>query len=384
MNYLKLLCAALAVILFCGCSDNDDSTPQILEILSPANADIAFGSETPLSTTVAFHSSASWTAEVSGTGFTISPKYGNGSDAAQEITITAESNFQETENPGLLTISSGNKKLTVTITQAAYAGFNQVAANARLAVNKFTAFDVASIDENAGTVEFCDELNCYSSGWFAWNEEWQTKTYTNGGKRYRLPTALEMQLLMPGYDNQDHVYFGHQISNSMKEFLPATIFGCPGGEGTSYFKTSSEKIEVGTNPQFNYACYALRFMGTEQRSAYFYRWYNSGSETDAYLAIRIKAVDNDDCDIADIADNDEFWKENYIQYNIPACGMNFSGSIFLSGASGDYWTGTRGGLDTTNPSANDYSITLTFADNYGFLGDSNHENFLNVRMVEAE
>lgn len=354
----------------------------------------------PDAATVTFRSSGAWTATVQSSAsdgskwISATPESGAGSDSEQHLQITALANPDPTVRNGSLILSSGDLHLEITITQAAAApgpepepdpGYNQAELNAKLAVNRFTPFDVASLDEEKGTVEFCTALNCTSSAWFAWNEDWATKTYTSGGKRYRVPTALEMQLLMPGYDNDQHVYFLNPIENDLKEFLPEEIFGLPGGEGTSYFRSSGQKIEVGTDPAEAYGLYALRFMGTGQRSAYFYRWYNAGSETDAYLSIRIKAVPGDDTyTIEEIADNEAFWSEEYIEINIPACGMNFSGSILLPGASGDYWTSTGGGLDSTNPGRDGYAITLTFTDSYGYLGDSNKTNLLNLRMVEAE
>lgn len=157
-----------------------------------------------------------------------------------------------------------------------------------------------------------------------------------------------------------------------------------GGEGTSLFRSSAQKIVVGTDPAEAYGIYALRFLGTAQRSAYFYRWYNTGSETDAYLSVRIKALPDDTRTLAHIADNEAYWSTEYIEFNLPACGMNFSGTIMLPGVSGDYWTSTSGGLDPNNPASDDYAITLTFAENYGFLGDSNKTSLLNLRLVEAD
>lgn len=236
-------------------------------------------------------------------------------------------------------------------------------------------------------MEFCTSLNDEDSGWFQWNADWETKTYSNGGKTYRLPNVYEMLLLIPGYDGRDeHVVFSIPVDNSVTEALPEEILGGGGGKGTSYFRTSAKKIEVGTDPALSYGVYALRFMGTEQRSAYFYRWYNAGSETDAYLSIRIKAVADDSCTIDEIADNDEFWSGEYIEIKMPACGMNFgSGSIILPGASGDYWTCTDGGL---NPDPmvprDDYAMSCTFTDSNAFVGDSNKENWQNVRMIEVK
>ncbi len=257
--------------------------------------------------------------------------------------------------------------------------------NARLAVNRFAAFDVASIDEPNARIEFCTKLDCSSSAWVAWNEAWTTKTYTDGSKRYRVPSATEMQLLLPPYDDANHICFSTPIDNTLRESLPEEILGGKGGDGISHFRTSSAKIAVGTDPAEAYAVYALRFLGTEQRAAYFYRWYNTGSETDAYLAIRIKALPDDTtCTLDAIADNAAFWSDDCIAIDLPACGMNFSGSILLAGASGDYWTATEGGLDPANPARDSYAVSLTFTDSYSYVSDANKTNLFNLRMVETD
>ena len=347
--------------------------------------------------TVTFVSSDSWSANVEyatdDKGWvTLSQQYGDGAEAEQNLTISLKANPNQTTRDASLIISSGaNPEIRISIKQAATQDsgteepeeptWNQQDANAKLAVSNFAKFDAASIDEAAGTVEFCTELNCTSSGWFEWNANWTTKTYTaDDGKQYRVPTALEMQLLVPGYDDTDHVYFSSPIDNSMQERLPDEILGGKGGESTSYFRTSTEKIEVGTDPALAYVVYALRFTQTEQRSAYMYRWYNSGSETDAYLAIRIKALPDDETYTLDeIVDNEEYWNAEYIEIDLPACGMNF-GSVLLQGASGDYWTSTDVGLNGSD----EYAPNLSFTDSYSWIGDNRKTNLLNIRMVAAE
>ena len=380
--------ALLSALFFAGCSDNDDPQPQPgeLEIVSPTSKTIVFDAEATSSATIVFRSTEAWTAEIEGTGFAVSATSGNGSETNQTLEVTAQPNINETEIPGTLTITSGDKELSIAITQAAAEApsFDQAAANAALAVNRFTPFNVASLDEEAGTVEFCTEVNNTSSGWFEWNEEWPGKTYSNGGKEYRVPTALEIQLLMPGYDGLNHVYFSGTVDNSLEESLPDDILGGQGGDGTSYFRTSAEEIEVGTDPQMAYGVYALRFMGTAQRSAYFYRWYNTGSEADAHLSIRIKAVADDNCTLDKIADNDAFWSDEYIEFKLPACGMNFGGEPLLIGYNGDYWTSTSGGFNQENPEISEYAMCMTFTDTAGYISDSSKTNTGNLRLVEAE
>lgn len=190
-----------------------------------------------------------------------------------------------------------------------------------------------------------------------------------------------MQLLMPGYAEPYRVGFTKSIDNlTLNEKLPEEM----GGESTSVFRTSANKIEVGTDPQEAYAVYAVRFTGTAQRSAYFYRWYNTGSEADAHLCIRVKAIADDNVTIDQIADNDEFWSNGYIEINMPACGMNFGSFAFLVGASGDYWTSTSGGLNQDNAGISDYAFSMSFTDSYGYVADSRKSNAFNLRMIAAE
>ena len=348
--------------------------------------------------TVTFVSGDSWSANVEyatdDKGWvTLSQQYGDGAEAEQNLTVSLKANPNQTARDASLIISSGaNPEIRISIKQAATQDpgteepeWNQQDANAKLAVSNFAKFDAASIDEAAGTVEFCTELNCTSSGWFEWSADWETKTYSNGGKKYRIPNVYEMLLLMPGYDDSEgHVSFAYPVDNTVKEVLTQEILGGKGGEGTSYFRSSAEEIEVGVDPKTAYGVYALRFMGTEQRAAYFYRWYNTGSGTTAYLSIRVKAVADDSYTIDEIADNEEFWSKEYIEINIPACGMNFNGTIMLPGASGDYWTSTSGGLAQDNPDQDTYAVCLSFTDTNAFLGDANKTNLQNVRMVEVK
>ena len=110
----------------------------------------------------------------------------------------------------------------------------------------------------------------------------------------------------------------------------------------------------------------------------------TGSEADAHLSIRIKAVADDNCTLDEIVDNDAFWSDEYIEFKLPACGMNFGGEPLLIGYNGDYWTSTSGGFNQENPEISEYAMCMTFTDTAGYISDSSKTNTGNLRLVEAE
>lgn len=383
MNFSRLCGFALAAVLFTACSDDDDAS--LLQLADNEDKTISLTAEAE-EYEIPFVSSSAWQATVTSDvadWITVAPLSGEGLNTEQHITVSALANMTTDERVATVTITAGGNKIEIDVTQeAATADAIQEALNNALAVNRFAKFDVAEINEAAATIKFCTELNNTSSAWAEWNADWATKQYTAAdGKKYRVPTALEMQLLMPGYAEPYRVGFTKAIDNlTLNEKLPEEM----GGESTSVFRTSANKIEVGTDPQTAYAVYAIRFTGTAQRSAYFYRWYNAGSEADAHLCIRVKAIADDNVTIDQIADNDEFWSGNYIEMNIPACGINFGSSAFLVGANGDYWTSTSGALNQDNFDTSAYAVNMTFSDSQGYLSDSRKDNLYNLRMIAAE
>ncbi|MBD5233323.1 MAG: hypothetical protein HDS65_03995 [Bacteroidales bacterium] len=82
--------------------------------------------------------------------------------------------------------------------------------------------------------------------------------------------------------------------------------------------------EPSTNTTINYIrpIYALRFAGTKQYSAY--KWESlptNGDRTRRYLSIKIKALKEDsNITIDDIVDNHSFWADGYIEVIIPTQG----------------------------------------------------------------
>lgn len=248
------------------------------------------------------------------------------------------------------------------------------------------AFNVASID-NDGTVTFETELrnnpNAANKG--AENTDGAYYTYTEAmaltglnvnGQNYRLPTAGELNLLLPTYsltgtvakhpwwnDNVETNTAGNAIlTDEYKETvylenLPADASGHIYWDTTKSFAGWS-KMKLGADDQEttvlystkNYdvrPVYAYRFKGTDQYAAY--RWESckldpSGEETERYFSIKIKALDNyHDADITveQIADED-FWADGYIEVKFPASGYySTAGNLTNRGVNGYCWSSSR-------------------------------------------
>lgn len=73
--------------------------------------------------------------------------------------------------------------------------------------------------------------------------------------------------------------------------------------------------------------YAVRFKGTAQYAAYKYEYCDNGDPTKAYGSVKIKALpENLDVNVYMVADNDDFWSKDYIEFKFPAIGMINSGT----------------------------------------------------------
>ena len=311
------------------------------------------------------------------------------------IVVAVEANESGESRNSTVSVTYGSLGFDVPVAQEAMSGqddpdipdeFDQIRANSELAVNYFTEFDVASIDEQSGTVVLAEDHKAASSGWFEFNDEWATKTYTSSdGSKYRVPTADEYYLIAPSYFENDPLCFASERDIVGEEILPENIFGKEGGSGESHFKTSAAQEIIGDGDGERYTVYALRFLGTSQRSAYQWSWVNKGSETDAYLCVRIKALQDDQSlTIDDIVDNEDYWAADYIELKFSATGMNFGGEPFLQGYSADRWTATAGGLNAQNPGASDYARTFTYTESSAFIGDTSKTNLVNLRMVKVD
>jgi len=252
--------------------------------------------------------------------------------------------------------------------------------NAALKVNMFTEFNVKSVDLNSKTVNaFYDKLavsadECPTDSYFTYTELKDAgataadAVFTGpDGKKYRLPTEGELNLLMPMYteeaDQPDidgkkgryHPWWNDNastnttyvmVTNEFTEtiYLKNGVDNLPDQthsddtdseytlKGQSQLKLGalSETVHYYTaepdDPQkgnYNiHPVYAVRFKGTSQYAAY--RWETcqiNGNPLERYLSIKIKALPADsELTVDDVADNASFWRDGFIEFKFPASG----------------------------------------------------------------
>ena len=257
---------------------------------------------------------------------------------------------------------------------------DQAALNAALKVNMFTKFNVKSVDLNSKTVNaFYDKLavsadECPTDSYFTYTELKDAgataadAVFTGpDGKKYRLPTEGELNLLMPMYteeaDQPDidgkkgryHPWWNDNastnttyvmVTNEFTEtiYLKNGVDNLPDQthsddtdseytlKGQSQLKLGalSETVHYYTaepdDPQkgnYNiHPVYAVRFKGTSQYAAY--RWETcqiNGNPLERYLSIKIKALPADsELTVDDVADNASFWRDGFIEFKFPASG----------------------------------------------------------------
>ncbi|CUQ81636.1 Uncharacterised protein [Alistipes finegoldii] len=257
---------------------------------------------------------------------------------------------------------------------------DQAALNAALKVNMFTEFNVKSVDLNSKTVNaFYDKLavsadECPTDSYFTYTELKDAgataadAVFTGpDGKKYRLPTEGELNLLMPMYteeaDQPDidgkkgryHPWWNDNastnttyvmVTNEFTEtiYLKNGVDNLPDQthsddtdseytlKGQSQLKLGalSETVHYYTaepdDPQkgnYNiHPVYAVRFKSTSQYAAY--RWETcqiNGNPLERYLSIKIKALPADsELTVDDVADNASFWRDGFIEFKFPASG----------------------------------------------------------------
>ena len=257
---------------------------------------------------------------------------------------------------------------------------DQAALNAALKVNMFTEFNVKSVDLNSKTVNaFYDKLavsadECPTDSYFTYTELKDAgataadAVFTGpDGKKYRLPTEGELNLLMPMYteeaDQPDidgkkgryHPWWNDNASTNTtyvmvtNEFTE-TIYLKNGVDNlpdqthsddtdSEYTLKGQSQLKLGAlretvhyytaepdDPQkgnYNiHPVYAVRFKGTSQYAAY--RWETcqiNGNPLERYLSIKIKALPADsELTVDDVADNASFWRDGFIEFKFPASG----------------------------------------------------------------
>ena len=257
---------------------------------------------------------------------------------------------------------------------------DQAALNAALKVNMFTEFNVKSVDLNSKTVNaFYDKLavsadECPTDSYFTYTELKDAgataadAVFTGpDGKKYRLPTEGELNLLMPmdteeadqpdidGKKGRYHPWWNDNastnttyvmVTNEFTEtiYLKNGVDNLPDQthsddtdseytlKGQSQLKLGalSETVHYYTaepdDPQkgnYNiHPVYAVRFKGTSQYAAY--RWETcqiNGNPLERYLSIKIKALPADsELTVDDVADNASFWRDGFIEFKFPASG----------------------------------------------------------------
>ena len=257
---------------------------------------------------------------------------------------------------------------------------DQAALNAALKVNMFTEFNVKSVDLNSKTVNaFFDKLavsadECPTDSYFTYTQLKDAgataadAVFTGpDGKKYRLPTAGELNLLLPMYtepgdqpdiDGKKGQYCPWWNDNASTNTSLVTVetpftetIYLKNGEDNLPDKTHSDdtdseytlkgqsQMKVGAlsetvhyyttepdDPQkgnYNiYPVYALRFKGTSQYAAY--RWEScriADNPLERYLSIKIKALKQDDTQTTiDQVAQEAFWKDGFIEFKFPASG----------------------------------------------------------------
>ena len=248
--------------------------------------------------------------------------------------------------------------------------------NAALKVNMFTPFNAKNVDPGAKKINaFFDKLavsadDCPPDSYFTYTQLQDAGvTAANAvftgpdGKKYRLPTEGELNLLLPMWTEEadratvnkekDGLYHPYWNDNPSTNTLPFVTVATPFTE-TIYLKNGMDNLPDETHPadpeytlkgqsqlkvgvqteQIAYPInpgtdiynlhpvYGLRFKGTSQYAAY--RWESckiAGNALERYLSIRIKALHPQDnaTTIDDVAD-EAFWKEGFIEFQFPASG----------------------------------------------------------------
>lgn len=388
MNRILYFGIALAAFSLAACEKSGD---PVLELnVAP---EVTLGPEAS-SSTITFTSTLDWYAEAffedgEEPWLTIEPAEGAGSKKAQVFTVSATSNGSFAQRQCKVVISQDNElSLTVEVRQDAAL---QDDLNSKLAVSKFSKYSVASLDETGSTVTFMTSHDCKTAGWFTWNEEWDGKVFTCDGKKYRIPTYQEYQLISPlwyGDPNEmfnvDYVSFIETYdTRSIEEELPEEILGKKGGKGMSYFKSSAKMYDVGDGMELS-TIYAIRFTGTEQCAAYKYQWHDYYSEDKDRVNVMVKALSADsECSIDDIVDNEDFWKEGCLSLDFPCCGSYFSGEPYYGGM-GTYWTASENIFSGGYYDPNDFATTIGFNSFNTAILNTRKDDMCNLRMVLVE
>ena len=322
-----------------------------------------------------------------GLKFTHTVKFFDSTDPAGKTPLALKRNYlyrivltKQLDVSFNITVEDWNTAGAFQIEDIPFDKHDQAALNAALKVNMFTEFNVKSVDLNSKTVNaFYDKLavsadECPTDSYFTYTELKDAgataadAVFTGpDGKKYRLPTEGELNLLMPMYteeaDQPDidgkkgryHPWWNDNastnttyvmVTNEFTEtiYLKNGVDNLPDQthsddtdseytlKGQSQLKLGalSETVHYYTaepdDPQkgnYNiHPVYAVRFKGTSQYAAY--RWETcqiNGNPLERYLSIKIKALPADsELTVDDVADNASFWRDGFIEFKFPASG----------------------------------------------------------------
>ena len=86
----------------------------------------------------------------------------------------------------------------------------------------------------------------------------------------------------------------------------------------AYFSNTDQYSETEGTPISLFPAYAIRFKDTDQYSAYKWETKKDPATNRIYASIKIKAIPKDlDVSVYEIANNDRYWNDGYIEYKMP-------------------------------------------------------------------
>lgn len=212
-------------------------------------------------------------------------------------------------------------------------------------------------------------------------------TFSSSEGNYRLPTLGEIGLLFPkvldnviGDQGQmlcftpfwDDNPTTNTTNTGMVEFPFNETFYYTNDESNNENVSDSDNCLTGeTVLKLGNACttisggfnihpvYGLRFKGSDQYAAY--RWElcpidaNGGNELERYISIKIKAINRNDTKttIDDVANDETFWKDGYIEFKFATFGYYEVGVDPNSGGASVIAKGTSGYIMSSTLSDND-------------------------------
>ena len=310
-----------------------------------------------------------------------------------------------------------------------------------LVYDLFTEYNVKSLNLTEKTVEFYTDhefdLPVSSPAWFTYNQLNEAKLLGNtsdsyitdaDNNQYRVPTAGELQLLVPmsgnilgqektenGFtytprpmftkttsaypyimvdefseavslqNNSSNTFFNsEELTDPEKGFVGQTTLKQGRSVEKLYYDTATEILSdpktIGSYNREVGPCYGIRFKGTKQYAAY--KWEDVSADGDVshrIFSVKIKALPEDaDISIDDIVDNHSFWHDGYIEIKLPSAGYKRSINKVTSPNSSNYYSST---IHPTNSKANCYLRALCSG---ALVCDGVMTNSYNLRLVKVK